>query len=148
MTALLEVENLRKVYPGPGSKRGTDDLVAVDGLSFEVPAGGALSIVGESGSGKTTSARIIAGLETPTSGLIRIDGEARKPLPWAKSDRTRYARQAQMVYQDPFTSLDPSQSVESTLDEVLRRHFQRDRAGRSDRISELLEQCGLDDRHR
>ena len=148
MPALLEVENLRKVYRVPSKKRGTDDLVAVDGLSFEVPAGGALAIVGESGSGKTTSARIIAGLETPSSGLIRIDGETRKPLPWKRSDRTRYARQVQMVYQDPFTSLDPSQTIESTLDEVLRCHFHRDRAKRRDRIGELLRQCGLDDRHR
>jgi len=147
MPALLEVENLRKVYRVPSKKRGTDDLVAVDGLSFEVPAGGALAIVGESGSGKTTSARIIAGLETPSSGLIRIDGETRKPLPWKRSDRTRYARQVQMVYQDPFTSLDPSQTIESTLDEVLRCHFHRDRARRRDRIGELLGQCGLDDRH-
>src|SRR5262249_34885227 len=112
MQALLEVENLRKVYSVASSKRGTDELVAVDGLSFKVPAGGALAIVGESGSGKTPSARIIAGLETPSSGLIRIDGEPRKPLPWTKSERTRYARQVQMVYQDPFTSLDPSQTVE------------------------------------
>jgi ABC-type glutathione transport system ATPase component len=53
-----------------------------------------------------------------------------------------------MVYQDPFTSLDPSQTIESTLDEVLRCHFHRNRARRRDRIGELLEQCGLDDRHR
>ena len=148
MPALLEVENLRKVYRVPSKKRGTDDLVAVDGLSFEVPAGGALAIVGESGSGKTTSARIIAGLETPSSGLVRVDGEIRKPLPWTRSERTRYARQVQMVYQDPFTSLDPSQTIESTLDEVLRCHFHRNRAKRSGRIGELLGQCGLDDRHR
>ena len=148
MPALLEVENLRKVYRVPSKERETDDLVAVDGLSFEVPAGGALAIVGESGSGKTTSARIIAGLETPSSGLIRIDGETRKPLPWTRSQRTRYARQVQMVYQDPFTSLDPSQTIESTLDEVLRCHFHRDRARRRARIGELLGQCGLDDRHR
>jgi oligopeptide transport system ATP-binding protein len=148
MPALLEVENLRKVYRVPSEKRGTDDLVAVDGLTFEVLAGGALAIVGESGSGKTTSARIIAGLEVPSSGLIRIDGEGRKPLPWTRSERARYARQVQMVYQDPFTSLDPSQTIESTLDEVLRCHFQHDRVRRSRRISELLGQCGLDERHR
>jgi peptide/nickel transport system ATP-binding protein len=148
MPALLEVENLRKVYRIPGQTRGTEDLVAVDKLSFQVAAGGALAIVGESGSGKTTSARIIAGLETPSSGLIRIDGETRKPLPWTRGERIKYARQVQMVYQDPFTSLDPSQTVESALEEVLRCHYDGDRAGRSRRISELLEQCGLDDRHR
>jgi peptide/nickel transport system ATP-binding protein len=148
MTALLEVEDLRKVFRVPDGKRASHGLVAVDRLSFDVPAGGSLAIVGESGSGKTTTARIIAGLEAPSSGLIRIDGETRKPLPWARSERARYARQVQMVYQDPSTSLDPSQTIESSLDEVLRCHFGRNRAARSRRISELLDQCGLDDRHR
>src|SRR5499426_2684640 len=148
MTALLEVEDLHKVFRVPDGKRASHGLVAVDRLSFDVPAGGSLAIVGESGSGKTTTARIIAGLEAPSSGLIRIDGETRKPLPWARSERARYARQVQMVYQDPSTSLDPSQTIESSLDEVLRCHFGRNRAARSRRISELLDQCGLDDRHR
>jgi peptide/nickel transport system ATP-binding protein len=148
MPALLEVENLRKVYRVPGGKRGTADLVAVDRLSFQVQAGGSLAIVGESGSGKTTTARLITGLENPTSGVIRVDGEARKPLPWARGERARYARQVQMVYQDPFTSLDRSQTIQACLDEVLRCHFGHDREGRSSRISELLGQCGLDDRHR
>jgi peptide/nickel transport system ATP-binding protein len=148
MPALLEVENLRKVYQVPGGKRGTTDLVAIDRLSFQVQAGGSLAIVGESGSGKTTTARLIVGLESPTSGVIRVDGEARQPLPWARGERARYARQVQMVYQDPFTSLDPSQTIEACLDEVLRCHLGRDREARSSRISELLRQCGLDDRHR
>jgi peptide/nickel transport system ATP-binding protein len=147
MAPLLTVQGLRKVYPVPGKKEN-GELVAVAGLSFEVPAGGALAIVGESGSGKTTTARIIAGLEAPSEGEVRIDGEARKPLPWRGSDRSRYARQVQMVYQDPFSSLDPSQSIESSLDEVLRNNAGQNRAERSRRIGELLEQCGLDDRHR
>jgi peptide/nickel transport system ATP-binding protein len=148
MPALLEAKNLRKVYRVPGEKRETADLVAVGGLSFQVQAGGSLAIVGESGSGKTTTARLIAGLESPTSGVIRIDGEARKPLPWPSGERARYARKVQMVYQDPFTSLDPSQTIQACLDEVLRCHFGRNREARGSRISELLGQCGLDDRHR
>jgi peptide/nickel transport system ATP-binding protein len=148
MPALLEVENLRKVYRAPGGGRGSTDIVAVDRLSFQVQAGGSLAIVGESGSGKTTTARLIAGLESPTSGVIRIDGEAREQLPWLRAERARYARQAQMVYQDPFTSLDPSQTIQACLEEVLRCHFTQDRERRGSRISELLGQCGLDDRHR
>jgi peptide/nickel transport system ATP-binding protein len=148
MPALLEVENLRKVYRAPGGGRGPADLVAVDRLSFQVQAGGSLAIVGESGSGKTTTARLIAGLESPTSGVIRIDGEARKQLPWPRGERARHARQVQMVYQDPFTSLDPSQTIQACLEEVLRCHFTHDRERRGSRISELLGQCGLDDRHR
>jgi oligopeptide transport system ATP-binding protein len=148
MPALLEVENLRKVYRVPGENHAAAGLVALEGLSFRLPAGGSLAIVGESGSGKTTTARLIAGLETPTSGTIRIDGDARKPLPWSRHERTQYARRIQMVYQDPFTSLDPAQTVESCLDEVLRCHYGRDRQARGSRIGELLSQCGLDDRHR
>jgi len=148
MPALLEVENLRKVYRIPGAKGESADLVAVDQLSFELSAGGSLAIVGESGSGKTTTARLIAGLEDPTSGVIRIEGTARKPLPWGRAERARNAGHVQMVYQDPFTSLDPSQTVESSLDEVLRLHLGRSKEARSGRISELLGQCGLDDRHR
>ncbi len=148
MPALLEVENLRKVYRVPGGKHRAADLVAVDGLSFRLSAGESLAIVGESGSGKTTTARLITGLETPTSGVIRIAGEARKPLPWRRSERARYARHVQMVYQDPFTSLDPSQTVESCLEEVLKCHHGLNKQARSSRMSELLSQCGLDDRHR
>jgi oligopeptide transport system ATP-binding protein len=148
MPALLEAENLRKVYRVPGGNHAPADLVAVDGLSFQVQAGGSLAIVGESGSGKTTTARLIVGLDSPTSGVIRVDGKARKPLPWARGERARCARQVQMVYQDPFTSLDPSQTIEACLDEVLRCHSGQDREGRGRRIGELLGQCGLDDRHR
>lgn len=110
--------------------------------------GESLAIVGESGSGKTTTARMIAGLEPPSAGQIRVDGQVRSPLPWAREERTRYARQVQMVYQDPFSSLDPSQTIESSLDEVLRCHFDWTRADRQERIGALLAECGLDDRHR
>jgi oligopeptide transport system ATP-binding protein len=148
MAARLEVEDLRKVYRVPDAKNRTAELVAVDRLSFQVQAGGSLAIVGESGSGKTTTARLIAALESPTAGTIRIDGEARSPLPWDRRERIRCARHVQMVYQDPFTSLDPSQCVESCLDEVLRCHEGGRHEARSRRIGELLSQCGLDDRHR
>lgn len=146
MPAILQVEELRKVYR-TGAKR-RDEIVAVDGLSFEVSMGESLAIVGESGSGKTTTARMIAGLEPPSAGQIRVDGQVRSPLPWAREERTRYARQVQMVYQDPFSSLDPSQTIESSLDEVLRCHFDWTRADRQERIGALLAECGLDDRHR
>jgi peptide/nickel transport system ATP-binding protein len=148
MPALLEVENLRKVYRVPGATGESADLVAVDQLSFELQPGGSLAIVGESGSGKTTTARLIAGLENPTSGVIRIAGEPRKPLPWDRGERAQNAGHVQIVYQDPFTSLDPSQTIESCLDEVLRLHLGRSKEARSRRTSELLSQCGLDDRHR
>ena len=72
----------------------------------------------------------------------------RPPIPWERRDRHRYAQQIQMVYQDPFSSLDPQQTVEAALDEVLKFHFSLDGPGRSKRISELLDQVALQDRHR
>ncbi|MEV6342687.1 ATP-binding cassette domain-containing protein [Actinoplanes sp. NPDC051851] len=118
---MLEVRNLRKVFKG--------GFVAVDGVSFSVPAGGSLAVVGESGSGKTTCARIVTGLEKATSGTVTLDGTV------------------QMVFQDPYLSLDRRQTVASCLDEVLAHHTRLDRAGRRARTAELLSLVGLDERH-
>ncbi|GIM92179.1 ABC transporter ATP-binding protein [Paractinoplanes toevensis] len=125
---ILEVTDLRKVFRG--------DFVAVDGVSFAVPVGGSLAIVGESGSGKTTCARLVAGLERATSGTIRLG-----------DDGTPRARVVQMVFQDPYQSLDRRQTVAACLDEVLAFHTGLDRAERRRRIGELLELVGLDQRH-
>ncbi|GIF19949.1 peptide/nickel transport system ATP-binding protein [Actinoplanes tereljensis] len=130
---ILEVTDLRKVFRG--------DFVAVDGVSFAVPVGGSLAIVGESGSGKTTCARIVAGLERATSGTIQLDGLD------VKSDRRARARVVQMVFQDPYQSLDRRQTVSACLDEVLAFHTGLGRAERRSRIGELLELVGLDQRH-
>jgi peptide/nickel transport system ATP-binding protein len=124
---MLRVRELRKVFKG---------FPAVDGVSFEVPAGGSLAIVGESGSGKTTCARIVAGLDRATSGSVTLDGES----PGSRLER---ARIVQMVFQDPYQSLDRRQTVSSCLAEVLALHGVRDRA----RIGELLDLVGLDGRH-
>ncbi|WP_203823347.1 ABC transporter ATP-binding protein [Actinoplanes palleronii] len=123
---LLEVRDLRKVFKGR--------FVAVDGVSFSVPTGGSLAVVGESGSGKTTCARIITGLEKATSGTVTIEGERR-------------ASTVQMVFQDPYQSLDRRQTVTSCLTEVLAHHTTLDRAGRAARSAELLNLVGLDERH-
>jgi ABC-type glutathione transport system ATPase component len=108
---LIVTQRLRKVY---------GDLVAVDDVSFELPPGGSLGIVGESGSGKTTLAKMLVGLERPTSGSIEIAGE-NCSLP-AKSARQRWrrARFLQIVFQDPYSSLDPRQTVGDALREALR----------------------------
>ena len=142
----LEVENLRKLFRVPGSGRGDEELVAVDDVSFTVARGGSLAVVGESGSGKTTVARMIVGLETPTAGRIVVGGRDWAGASGAKARRER-ARAAQMVFQDPYSSLDPRQTVFDCLDEVLRLHTPLPNDGRNARVRELLDQVGLDERH-
>src|ERR1700689_2457407 len=108
---VLEVTGLRKEF---GS------LVAVDGVSFAIPPGRSLAIVGESGSGKTTIARMIVGLERPTSGTITACGRDRSRPARSARDRRRRGGEVQIVFQDPYTSLDPRQSAAGAIDEVLR----------------------------
>src|SRR5215472_11858165 len=101
---VLEVSDLRKEF---------GDLVAVADVTFAVPQAGSLAIVGESGSGKTTIARMIVGLERPTSGRISACGHDRStPVRSARKRRQR-GRDVQIVFQDPYTSLDPRRSAES-----------------------------------
>jgi peptide/nickel transport system ATP-binding protein len=138
--AVLEVDGLRKVY---ATRR--DSFVALESFSLRMAPREAVAVVGESGSGKTTTARLIAGLEQPTAGRLVVCGED-----WSASksrrvaDRRRRGRRTQMVFQDPYTSLDPRQTVGAGLDEILDVHFTLDEAERERRIAELLEAVGLD----
>src|SRR3954463_7522989 len=117
----LEVADLRKVFKIRKGSPGQDELVAVDDVSFAVPRSGSLAVVGESGSGKTTLARMIVGLETPTGGQVLLDGRPRS-LSSRRRARAARARQVQMVFQDPYSSLDPQQTVYQCLEEVVRLH--------------------------
>jgi len=137
LDAVLEVTGLRKDF---GS------LVAVDDVSFRVARGRSLAIVGESGSGKTTIARMIVGLERPTAGTIAACGQDRSRPARSARDRRRRGAEVQIVFQDPYTSLDPRQTAEQAVDEVLRlRHgWPTDR--RRARIAELMGLVGLDSR--
>jgi oligopeptide transport system ATP-binding protein len=134
---VLQVEGLRKEY-GP--------LVAVDDVRFTVPEGGSLAIVGESGSGKTTVARMIVGLERPSRGTIRACGADRSTPARSTRDRRRRGREVQIVFQDPYTSLDPRQTMEGALDEVLRMHQGWTSKRRMERVRELSDLVGLDSR--
>jgi oligopeptide transport system ATP-binding protein len=134
---ILAVDGLRKVF---------GEHVAVDDVTFLVPTGGSLAIVGESGSGKTTVAKMIVGLEAPTSGTIWACGHDRSKAAKSSAERKRRGREVQIVFQDPYTSLDPRQSVEATLDEILKLHQGWDPERRKARIRELAELVGLDAR--
>src|SRR5215470_10540672 len=134
---VLEVSGLRKEF---------GDLVAVDGVSFTVPQATSLAIVGESGSGKTTIARMIVGLERPTSGSITACGRDRSTPTRSARERRRRGSEVQIVFQDPYTSLDPRQTAEATIDEVLKLHHGWPSAERKARIEELTELVGLDQR--
>jgi oligopeptide transport system ATP-binding protein len=145
---VVAVENLRKVYPLRGPRRTTSDseIRAVDDVSFQVPTGGSLAIVGESGSGKTTTARMIVGLERPTAGSISVAGRPRIKTHLGRKERRLRGREVQIVFQDPYVSLDPRQTAAACIDEVLRFHFGWEAARRKLRASELLHQVGLDER--
>ncbi|MEO5662666.1 MAG: ATP-binding cassette domain-containing protein [Nocardioides sp.] len=136
---LLSVRDLGKTFRLPGGR----DLVAVDAVSFDLNAGESLGIVGESGSGKTTTARIIAGLESATAGSIDFGGRT-----LGGSGRSRSsAREIQMVFQDPFGSLDPRQRIAAGIEELLGLHFRFSKSARRARVTELLEEVGLGAQH-
>ena len=134
---VLAVKGLRKDFGG---------LVAVADVSFAVQPARSLAIVGESGSGKTTIARMIVGLERPTAGEIIACGVDRSRPARSARDRRRRGREVQIVFQDPYTSLDPRQSAWQAIDEILRLHHDLAADQRRQRVSELVDLVGLDDR--
>jgi peptide/nickel transport system ATP-binding protein len=135
---ILRTEGLRKVY---------GDTVAVDDVSFDIAPGGSLAIVGESGSGKTTIARMIVGLTKPTAGTITACGRDRSVPARSAGERRRRGAEIQIVFQDPYSSLNPRQTAQHTLDEILRLHGTgRSTEERRARIATLGELVGLDER--
>ncbi len=135
---ILEAVELTKTFRIRGQR---EHLTAVDRASFAVPAGSTTAIVGESGSGKTTVARMVLGLETPTSGEARIDGV---PVATATRAQRRVIRRAmQPVFQDPYASLNPMFTVGHIVDEPLRVFRVGDRRSRSARVAELLDHVAL-----
>ena len=145
--AILTVKDLRKYFPVRGGLLHTvqAQVKAVDGVSFDVQRGEILGIVGESGCGKSTTARLILRLIEPTGGSAFFEG--RDVFRMDPRELRRFRRRAQIVFQDPFGSLNPRLTVGDTLGEVLRVHrLARGRAARA-RIAELLELVGLSPAH-
>jgi oligopeptide transport system ATP-binding protein len=141
---LLEVRNLTKQYlvKRGAFSRDSRILKAVDGISFSIPQGKTLGLVGESGCGKTTLARCVIRLIEPTSGEIRVSGEDILNLS-AKEMRSR-RKQMQMIFQDPYGSLNPRMTVEKIIEEPLVIHRIGNREERAARVIQLLRMVGLD----
>ncbi|EIV92443.1 ABC transporter ATP-binding protein [Frankia sp. QA3] len=138
---LVEAHDLVKNFDQPARSRGTNRITAVDGVSFAVPRGQTYSFVGESGSGKSTTARLVLRLETPTSGRIVFDGK--DITDWKGDQLRRLRRRVQVVYQNPYSSLDPRFSVERIIAQPLRAFKAGDQAGQRARVAELLDQVAL-----
>ncbi|MCF2533212.1 ATP-binding cassette domain-containing protein [Yinghuangia sp. KLBMP8922] len=122
------------------------DFVAVDDVAFRLEVGGSLAVVGESGSGKTTTARMIAGLEQPTAGSIAVAGKERGPGRPRGAGRRARAREIQMVFQDPYSSLDRRQRVRDAVAEAVRLHRPLRGPALAARVDELLDLVGVDER--
>src|ERR1041385_9452725 len=142
---LLEVRGLRMHFPvteGMIARRHIGDVKAVDGVDLAIQRGETLGLVGESGCGKTTMGRCILRLEKPTAGEILYDG-----VDIAKLDRRQLValrRRIQVIFQDPYSSLNPRQKVGSIISEPMRVHGgEPDSTRRTARVRELLSLCGL-----
>jgi len=142
---LLEVRNLTKIFDLSESAFSvhTGKVRAVDDVSLDIQAGETLGLVGESGSGKSTLGRLILRLIEPTSGAIRFDG---KELLSVRGRELRQIRHdMQIIFQDPFGSLDPRLRVEDVIAEPLVIHESLSREVRRQRVAELLRAVGMDD---
>ncbi|WP_018683994.1 ABC transporter ATP-binding protein [Actinokineospora enzanensis] len=146
---LLAVENLVKEFPVRGGgiiPRVVGQVHAVSGVSFDLHRGETLGLVGESGCGKSTTGRAVLQLHKPTSGSVRFEG---RELTTVKPAQMRSLRQdLQIVFQDPYASLDPRWQVNDVVAEPLRIHDRGDAKSIQHRVDELLELVGLNPEHR
>ncbi|MFH0300110.1 dipeptide ABC transporter ATP-binding protein [Bradyrhizobium sp. 31Argb] len=140
---LLEVTDLVKHYPVRGGvlRRQVGTVHAVDGVSFSLAPGETLGLVGESGCGKSTVARSVLRLVEPSSGEIRLNGEAITRL--SKSELRPYRRSMQIVFQDPFASLNPRMTAGDIVGEPLSVHGLASGERKQERVAELFQQVGL-----
>ncbi len=140
---LLQVQDLVREYTLPREHlfRPPGTVQALNGVSFSIAAGRSLGVVGESGSGKSTLARLVMALDTPTSGTVELLGRNLHQLPTEQLRQAR--RDFQMVFQDPYGSLDPRQTVERIVTEPLQAQGQTTRAEQREQAGQVLAQVGL-----
>jgi len=141
---LLVVKNLKQYFDVPSGFLKSLKLKAVDDVSFEIKEGETLGLVGESGCGKTTVGRSILQLYKPTAGEVWFDGQ----LIQGKKVINEYRKQAQMVFQDPYSSLDPRMTVSDIIGESLDiHHLCKNKAERAERVRHLMDLVGLSSEH-
>ena len=139
---ILEVKHLKQYF-----KNGRNVTKAVDDVSFDIYEGETFGLVGESGSGKTTTGRSILQLYKPTSGEVIFEGKNVENLK-SRADKLAFTRDAQMIFQDPYASLNPRMTVEDIIAEGLDiHHLVKNKEERSKRVEELLETVGLNESH-
>ncbi|MGP1395999.1 MAG: ABC transporter ATP-binding protein [Inquilinaceae bacterium] len=143
MSALLQVTDLTKFFPIRGGvlNRVVNNVKAVNGVTFDVRKGEVVGLVGESGSGKTTVGRTLLRLEEATSGTVSFDGTDIMRLP--REDMRRYRKRMQIIFQDPYASLNPREKIRTLIGHALSLHDIGTPTDREDRIVALLEQVGL-----
>jgi len=144
---LLEVRNLKKYYPVTAGllARHVADIKAVDGVSFFIAEGETLGLVGESGCGKSSLGRTLLRLEEPTSGQVFYRGA--DITSWNKKQLKALRREAQMIFQDPQSSLDPRMTIGDSIGEALLIHGVGTEKERLERVAELLKRVGLEPAH-
>jgi oligopeptide/dipeptide ABC transporter ATP-binding protein len=141
--ALLEVRNLKKYFPVKKGilSRTVGEVKAVDGVSFSLERGETLGLVGESGCGKTTVGRSILRLIEPTEGEVIFDN--RDLLRMKREEMRRMRASFQIIFQDPFSSLDPRMNVEEIIGEPIRNHLADSRREIRNRVADLMQRVGL-----
>jgi peptide/nickel transport system ATP-binding protein len=146
LTPLVEVSHLVKHYTrGGGFLRKATRITAVDDVSFSIEEGETFGLVGESGSGKTTTGRCLLRLVEPTAGDVRFRGDS--VLAFSPSQLRAARRQMQIVFQDPYSSLNPRMRAREIVEEPLIIHQLGDRSARRARVAELFALVGLDPIH-